>query len=198
VNFVNVGAQTRNILITAYNDSGSVLGPSVMLPLGPGEQLEDDAAYLLALDLDKLTVGSMKAEMDGPGVLADVVFGEVNSYRYLAALPMQTEPVRKAAFNQVANALGYYTGIALFNPGSSPTIVTIEVYSQDGTKVGQGQKTLGPNERISRLLPELVPQSAGQIGGYVIIQSTQPIISQQLFGDGRLQMLSAVPPTVIQ
>jgi hypothetical protein len=45
-------------------------------------------------------------------------------------------------------------------------------------------------------LSELVPASAGRLGGYVVVRSTRPIIGQQLFGDYTQTYLSASPPTI--
>ncbi len=76
--------------------------------------------------------------------------------------------------------------------------MTIEVFSDSGEKTGETVLDLGAGQRISKLLPELIPESAGQARGYIVIRSTQGLIAQQLFGDFNLTLLSAVPPTVIR
>jgi hypothetical protein len=52
--------------------------------------------------------------------------------------------------------------------------------------------------RVSRLLIEWMPATTGQMRGYVMVRSTQPLIAQQLFGDTGMNFLSAVPPAVIK
>ncbi len=42
--------------------------------------------------------------------------------------------------------------------------------------------------RVSRLLHELVPETTGQIRGHIVIESTRPLVAQQLFGDYPLQL----------
>ncbi len=52
--------------------------------------------------------------------------------------------------------------------------------------------------RVSRLLHELVPETTGPIRGHIVIESTRPLVAQQLFGDYRFSFLSAVPPAVVR
>ena len=115
----------------------------------------------------------------------------------------------------MANLPGFFTGLAFFYPGVSvPALsqispqgelpgaeITIQVFRATGELVGVSVQILAAGERISMLLPELVPESADQAGGYVLISSSQGIIGQMLYGasaDGAITLFSAVVPTVIQ
>ena len=51
---------------------------------------------------------------------------------------------------------------------------------------------------MAGLVADLVPESAGQVGGYIRVTSEEPIIGQQLFGTSVLSLLSAVLPRIIQ
>ena len=42
-----------------------------------------------------------------------------------------------------------------------------------------------------------IPATAGQEQGFIVVESTQPIVAQELFGNPVLDYLSAVPPTVL-
>jgi hypothetical protein len=179
------------------NEAGNNIG-TVSFSLSAGEQLEAEAGDLFRWGFDTLTVGSIRAVYDGAGVLGDVVFGEPYDSVYLAALPLQTTGFTEAIFCQVANGAGYWTGLALYNPNAQAADVTMQVYSPTGIKIAEGHKTMAAGTRLSKLVPELVPSSQGQVGGYVVISSTQPLIAQQLFGDGDTNMMSAVPPTIVR
>jgi hypothetical protein len=115
-----------------------------------------------------------------------------------AAMPLQRRLLLQAVFSQAANALGYFTGLALYNPTAQTASVTIEVFSAAGVKTGEKVLSLPPGARTSKLLPELAPENASQVGGWVLIKSTQPLVAQQLFGAWDLSMLSAAPPVVVQ
>jgi protocatechuate 3,4-dioxygenase beta subunit/uncharacterized protein (DUF2141 family) len=195
--FINVSSQTRDIDVTAYDEAGRVLGESEFSLL-PGEALEKDAGNLFDLGFDTLTVGSVRVKTSGVGVIGDVVFGEPYLFTFLAALPLQTKGFTEASFDHLANGAGFFTGIGLYNPNSEAAQVTVETVSPSGNQTGQAGFSMAAGTRQSKLAPELVPSSLGQVGGYVVIRSTQPLIAQQLFGDFGLRLLSAVPPTVVK
>ncbi|MFQ5740462.1 MAG: hypothetical protein ACE5JX_15760, partial [Acidobacteriota bacterium] len=74
----------------------------------------------------------------------------------------------------------------------------IQVFGNDGEMAGDATAELAAGSRISRLLTDFVPASAGQNSGYIVICSSQPLIGQQLFGTFDLRLLSAVPPTIVE
>jgi DNA-binding beta-propeller fold protein YncE len=114
-------------------------------------------------------------------VSAYVDYGTSNGVT-LASVPSQSQGASDILLSQVAEGLGYFTGIALFNPGDTTTAVTIDVLTNDGRIVGSTVLSLSSNGRLSRLIRELIPSANGQVGGYVHIRSTSPIIAIELFG----------------
>ncbi len=152
------------------------------------------------------TAGSILIEAGKPGVIGDVIFGDPIKADFAAALPLQTVLFTKAVFSQVANgsvdpsnpSMNMFTGIALFNPNTQSASVTVSVFDREGKLVGTAQIELGPNQRLSDTVENLIPDSSGLLRGYIIIDSTQPLVAQQLFGNNTLEFLSAVPPTVVE
>ncbi len=100
---------------------------------------------------------------------------------------------KTAAFAQVANGAGSFTGFAAFNPNGAAAAVTIATYAADGASTGSANLVLTAGGRVSKLLPEIVASSAGQVGGYFTMTSDLPISSFALFGTETLSALSAVP-----
>ena len=209
LNLINTGQAQRSVTLTAIAEDGSNLADPVDLSLAPGEQLSRDAGDLFDVAAAALApqggapfVGSLRVLVDGPGVRGDVIFGDPLSLEYAASLPLQREGFRKAVFSQVANVAGFFTGVAAYVPGDTEANVEITVFGADGEMVGEPYtETLAPGTRRSMLVPELVPASAGQAGGYVLICSDELLIAQILYGavgQGRVTLLSAVPPTVIE
>ncbi|HEY3129706.1 MAG TPA: fibronectin type III domain-containing protein, partial [Acidobacteriota bacterium] len=191
---VNVSDEPRTLMVRAIYSGGFNL--PVDLTLAPGEVLQEDVRDLFGALVP--TTSSIRIEASGPGVIGDVIFGDVFTSRYAAAMPLQTRKFTRAVFSHVANALNFFTGIALYNPGSRPANVTVEVFSDQGVMTGQTSFQLGGASRISKLLAELLPSTAGQAGGYLVVRSTEPLVAQQLFGDAALNFLSAVPPTIVE
>ncbi len=214
VRVVNLSEQARSVELTSVAENGAVIQTLDPVQLGPGHAVEIDGAQLLgqskkpleiegagAAGKDSASVGSLSVSSDGAGVVGDVVFGEFGTFRFGAQLLLQHEGFHRALFGYVANSTAEslqdrtFTGIALFNPNPEDALVEILVIGSDGLPTGQVEFVLKAGERLSRVLPQLIPESAGQVGGYVVVQSSLLLIGQELFGNNRLDYLSAVPPT---
>ena len=198
---INTSDATRNLTISAVDEAGETLGTPAGAELGPGESRELDLGEFLGLGPAQgtsLLAGSFTVDANGPGVIGDVLFGNPSDVAYAASLALVQERYTHAVFSQVANALGLFTGLAFFNPDAGTARVTVTVFDQGGNETGMHRFDLGPGQRLSQSLGELVPTTAGQIGGHIVVESTRPIVAQQLFGDLALTFLSAVPPTLLE
>jgi Leucine-rich repeat (LRR) protein len=200
VRLVNTSAETRQIRLSAIAPDGSAIAQDSQIELCSMCVMEQNFSQLFALPDESITVGSLEIETDGGGLIGDVIFADGDNLKYALAMPLQTRLFKEAVFNHVANLPVLFTGIALFNPGEETASIDITVY---GTEANQGEVVavkniqLGPGQRLSRTLtdadmwPALEPQS----GGYIKIQSSRPIVGQQLFGDVDLRYMAAIPPT---
>ncbi len=211
---VNPTSTVATVTVRAFiREAGGTIGERVFGPfqLGPNQALQQTAAAMFGLGPGgtDLVEGSMRVNVEGAGafVVGDVVFGDPQSARFAAALPLQSRLFRKAVQGQISNgrvpgnpSLDSFTGLALFNPNTTSAHVTVEVFDKDGNSVGSKELTLKANERISKLLYEtdFVPESLGLIRGYVVLTADQPIVAQQLFGNLALDYLSAVVPTIVE
>ncbi len=195
---INVSDERRDIELTAIGEDGTPLAESVTRTLWPGVGLQADVADLFGFEGSGLFVGSLRVEADGAGILGDVVFGSPN-LRNAAAMPLQCELASRAIFSQVANIPGsFFTGLAFYNPQRRTAELGIEVFRSDGSSAGSQEIALEPGHRISKRLDELVPASAGVVRGYVRIESTEPLVLQEMFGDFAQSILAAVPPTIVE
>ncbi|HSR51535.1 MAG TPA: sialidase family protein [Acidobacteriota bacterium] len=207
INLVNVSADPRQVTMTAILEDGTAAGDPVTLDLGPASRYSADASDLFPLQPPEddpsapaQLIASLLIDADGPDVLGDVLFGDADHLSFAAALPLQSQTWTEAAFSQVANVPGFFTGLAFFNPGDDPASLEIQVFSADGGLAGQATVDLPAGSRLARTVPELVPGTAGQAGGYIRLKSDAPLVAQQLFGavgSEGIRVLSAVPPTVI-
>ncbi len=206
---VNTSSSPRSLTISGFGDQGNPIGQVVTFSLAPNQTFQKDVGELFGIGAvtDAQTVGSMTVEADGAGVIGDVVFGDPTRLEFAAALPLQASPFRRAVFSQVANgqlnpadpSTDTFTGIALFNPGTQSSDISVNVFDRDGNQVGATfTDTLAPHQRLSRLIEDLVPQSGSLIRGFITLKASQPIVAQELFGNNVLKFLSAVPPTVVE
>jgi hypothetical protein len=201
---VNTTGFTKTVTLTAYilQPDGAVTTLTEEEELGAWESIQKPVQEVFSLDgSSSLVEGSLRVQCPGGGVIGDVIFGDPNSVKYAAALALQSKPFRKAVFSQISNAGDAFTGLAFLNPNASEVQIDVAVYDRDGELKGEARLVLGALQRISRLLADaevMVGESAGLIGGYVMVTASQAIVAQELFGNATLDYLAAVPPEVIE
>lgn len=206
IKLINSGDRETEVQLAAFLSDGNRLGRSYQLRLAPQESFQGNASEIFALEAppQSILVGSVGVDSTHPGLIGDVIFGDPVGGEYAAALTLQTEPLKRAVFSQVANGERkpgdtlppIFTGIAVFNPGDVSTEVSLMVFDSQGTLQGQAaRRVLEPKARFSDLIQNLVPQSRGLLAGFVVLESTPGrVVAQELFGNGRT-FLSSVPPS---
>jgi hypothetical protein len=208
LNLINTGTQTRNIqVLLVGNDGNPVKNPVTLPPLGAGQQYRTRGETLFVLPdparADNIVGGSLVITTDGPGVIGDLTFGDPVNFKFIASLPLDGNPASKLVLSQVAEgSVGgekpYFTGIAMYNPGTSDISVAVDVYSDQGAKTGSATIPLPRGNRISKTLGELVSSIQTQRGRYIRITATGgSIVAFELFGTQTLDFLAAVPPQPI-
>ena len=204
VKLVNTGDKKAHVVLTVFLDHRKV-PLTIEVKFNPLESFQSNISEMFSLASTSVypAVGSIQIESDEIGVIGDVIFGDPVRLDYAASLPLQSYLMRRAVFRQVANGVtsagdssrDIFTGIAVFNPSNVSIEVTVKVFNSKGEPQGETFLTLEPKARISGLIENLIPQSASLIGGYVVLESTEGVVAQQLFGNSSLTFLSAVPPT---
>ena len=213
INLINLSASTRTVTLTPVGDNGNNLADPIEISMQPGGVFQGDAAAIFSSSASDSNnelkgvlqgedrfegVGSLRVVASGAGVVGDVVFGSPTG-DYAAALRLQTELFLRAVYSQVAVLPGqFFTGLAFFNPTSANATVKVEVFSDQGEMTGEREFDLAQGGRLSRTLTELVPSITEQVGGYILVNSTQSLVGQELFGTNSLSLMSAVPPRFLK
>ncbi|HYK89399.1 MAG TPA: hypothetical protein VE398_11555, partial [Acidobacteriota bacterium] len=207
INLINTSGQTRNLQVRLVDNNGTpvqvsgIKNPaSITLPATQQLRARGENVFNLpdAASATSIVEGSLVITADGPGVVGDVTFGDALAQKFMAALPLDGNPVSTLVFSQVAQGGGearpYFTGIAMYNPNPTAVSVAIDVYSDQGAKTGSAVYLLGAGARVSRTLPQLVPAITEQVRGYIRLTSSGgPVSAFELFGSQNLDFLTAVP-----
>ncbi len=193
---VNGATESRDLTVRVVTDDGLEWGRPEQLRVEPGGVVLLDAGS--AGDgsgtSDEPVIGSLVVEASGDGIAGNIVFG-TEDLSYVAAAPLQEQPLRELLFGHVAEVpKEYFTGLAMFNPGPEPVDVTIQVHRPDGTTAAAGRLRLPAGHRVSQVLANMVPGLGRQLGGYLLVSAGGGLVAQELFGTYRLSLLSAVPP----
>ncbi len=155
------------------------------------------ADQIFDADPDQLLVGSL--EIEGPGgIVGSAVLGRSDEPKIAASAPLFSTPSTVAIFPQAASGVfqgvDFFTGLALQNPNPTESFAVIDVFGSDGQFRGWDWVRLGPGERLSKLLDEMVPGLGTLSGGSVRVRSTEPLVMLEMFGDRQLNFLATVVP----
>ncbi len=191
IDLVNLG-DAGDVTLEAFAESGQRVGKKRTIQLGEGEQWRGQAAQLFA-DIDEL-VGWLRVSSDQGRLIGCVTFSDPSG-RQMASLPLQETGARESIFSHVAQTPQIFTGLTLLNPESTPTLISIEVFDQDGTLAGTALSELGPGEKRARLLSEWIPSLSSQTGGFVRVRANRAVLGFELFGS--TAYLAAVPQQVV-
>jgi len=205
-NLVNTATQSVTVTMR-FTVDGSSTPVEHVTEIPAGEVFTANAWNLFQLP-DPATrppyiTGKVVITCNQAGVIGDVIFGDgLNAVPQLeSCLALVQGTYTQAIFSHVAHGpvpgsdLVYYNGLSVDNPGNTAIDVTLTVYRQNGSITGSTNIHLEPGQRLLRLLsdPALVPDSWGQLGGYVVLHSSQPFLAFELFTDNFSRMLSAIP-----
>ncbi|PYV11544.1 MAG: hypothetical protein DMG07_18940 [Acidobacteria bacterium] len=199
LNVVNVGDSSAAVTITVMSDAGDVLaGPSSAGVLVPGAHLTLDAASFF--DFAAATEGSLMITAPaGAKLLGNVVFGDGDpqngGLEFGAALPLVGPGLSSFMFAQIAQGQGFYTGLAFLAPEGAE--IKLEAFDPQGVSVGRGSVSLPAGGRRVSLLDALIPETHGQVRGYVMVTATRPVIGFELFGASDGRFLAAVVPQAV-
>ncbi len=196
-------ASIGKVTLTALDDAGAPTGGDpVSVSIPPGSQYTRTIGQIFPALGGAFASGYIRVDVtpsfQGPFSTVTPIIGFVRftsaSGIGSTALPILLPPSADFVYSHVAQNQGYFTGVAMVNQNQGETAVRLEVFTEEGTSVGSAAITLKPGQKVAKLVQELVPASAGQVGGYVRVQSTLPITSFSLFGTGDGNLLSAIPP----
>ena len=84
--------------------------------------------------------------------------------------------------------------MAVLNSGQLASNVTILAIEPTGEVLGSFNTVLKPGERLSKLMDQMVPASAGRDGGIIWVKSDLPVHLTSIFGDSLSTVLANIPP----
>ncbi|HSR67411.1 MAG TPA: hypothetical protein VLU25_05670 [Acidobacteriota bacterium] len=102
-----------------------------------------------------------------------------------ASLPLILNPQGQVLFQHVAQTEGIFHGLAILNPdGGDQAEVVLTAFDPTAQETAQKQIQLASGERLLGLLNQEVffGSSFSQNGGYLLVQSDQPLVVFTIFG----------------
>src|SRR5207249_3060884 len=198
LSLVNPTPQSQTVRITAagLEANGTPRNPasvSVDRTIPAFGRMEETADDLFSLSGDALIGGYIRWDVQGStsGLIGVLDYGTTDDV-VLSAVTAPPAPLKDIYFSHIAQGQGYYTGLALLNPGNSAAAVTVEAFNASGVSLGKTTLPLDGEGRKARLVRELIPQITNQLGGYIHVTSTAPVFALELFGSTSFTFLANV------
>ncbi len=202
LNLINTdSSRWATLRVSALDDQGNARLNPVQVSLGPLEQGIFDLSSLFGTSSDEQIVGSLRIDLEEDLLDSSLEAASVNGSlrlrssdgRLSASLPLLLPHDADAFYAHIAQDLGFFTGVAVLNPYGNPVEVTVEAFDQVGDPLGENTFTLPGGGRKAKLLLELIPATAGQVGGYFRVRSQDKVVSFALFGDLASESISIIP-----
>lgn len=211
-NLSMVNALTAALTVTAQvtDAKGRIVPPGAkrfVKTLQPHESLSGGANELFGFP-DPLTdpdlyQGVLQITTDQRGLIADLLYGDARAGRYLTSASLHAQTGTSFGLAHLVEGSfgdpprGYYTGIAIYNPGARQATLNVEVRAPDGFVQHTSVLTILPGSRLSQTVGQLVPGLTHQNGGTIKITSDVAVILFEVFGSTDSNFLVAVPPLIL-
>ncbi|HEX4997632.1 MAG TPA: hypothetical protein VFY29_05375 [Terriglobia bacterium] len=183
---INYGPDPQTVNATAAIVDTKSKNPNatiktVQRTLSPGERWEGQLDQVFGFSVDRSAAGYVRYDTTGNsnGVFAYLESSALDGSA-LAAAPVVPSAYSDIAFPSMADSSAMSTALTLMNPGLGETSITLDARSPQGFSLDSTTLTLAPNGRWSGPLTELLPATAGQVGGSVKITASSLILAAQI------------------
>lgn len=188
---LNPGRRTAFLTIQARDDQAGLL-PQSRLEIPAGQLVVADLAELLGEAAPASGQGSLEIEADGGGFgaytllpsLVAMITYDGGMLRTRTSLPLADGGSRFTLFLQVAQSSDIFQGLAIFAP--QETLFLVQAWDPSGeNQAPRGfplPLSLKAGERRSALLDEILGPDFSQVGGFLTVEASAPVIVYSLLG----------------
>jgi dienelactone hydrolase len=190
----NPSNQTRRLNPEVRLPDGSpVLSSSVTQTLGPlmSIYLNVEAAVGMA---PGHSAGAGWLNLDSPdGPLIVTALAMDSKRGAVAASAIDTPTGGAWSMPFYVESAGYWTGLAIANPGDSPAQITITAYDKDGNQLASANVTLEARQSRAQLVYQWLAGLPAGTTGQIVVTSSAPVQLVAYFGTDDNASLAAIP-----
>jgi hypothetical protein len=174
LSLMNVESAAVNVTVTAVANDGSALGARTFSLKAQGGTRAPLQEVITALRLRERE-GWLLVQASGR-IAGAIIYGRSDAAS-LTAVPLQSMPKVEFVFPQVAQGSGMRTDVALVNPAAFTSHVAVQLVGANGSTLATNQIDLGPNQRVSLALNQLLPEVSNQWGGILHFSASQALFA---------------------
>ena len=185
----NPGELPAFISMKAYNDGGQQIGQDFNQIVPPQSQMAPAVIHNL-FSLGEIKTGWIKLTSTQP-VVALEIFGHTDSSGIAGFSPAAA--ATEICFPHFAEDADWWTGIAVSNPGTLASQVSITAFSNTGQQIGEiYQELIGGGCRMAPQIVRNMISLGGQTSGWLKITATQPVAAMEIFGQASTSMIASL------
>jgi YVTN family beta-propeller protein len=194
---VNTSALPQEVSLTAFMEDGTpwdVLQNPKRVVLEGNGALRSTVEELFGFPTSELRTGWIELRSSLGFLSSFIAFGNTQTPSF--AMVSGVEENRASRFQVYSNVNegdGSFTGLTVVNPGGQTASLELFVLKADGSTIGRATFSLAPNQRVEKLLRELLPASLDVTGGWAFLRSSVPVLGAALFGPTNGFALANVP-----
>ncbi len=192
---VNTSASPLTATLRLRNRAGQRLAPDVARTVPGSSAAGETAETLFGIDPSApADSGWIEAETRGGGLLISALAADRHGGA-AAASAFQAAAAGSWSMPYFVENAGYYTGLAIANPGDATASVTITAYDPSGGVLGRESVDLAPQASSTRLVAQWLPGLPPEATGQIVITASAPVALLAYFGTDDGASLAAIPFT---
>jgi cephalosporin-C deacetylase-like acetyl esterase len=190
--FVNPSAQMRSVALQLRSADGVAAAPNPLLVIMGFSTASLTVEELFGSVLTTRGAGWLEADAPGGPVLIAALAADPNTGAAAASFLESSGPGLWSMPFFIENA-GYFTGLALANPGDTTASMSLTAYDRAGVVLGRTNITLGARQAQTRLVSQWLPELRPGGSGHISISSGGTAVPLAYFGTTDGAALAAIP-----
>lgn len=193
----NPTGSPAGITVAAFNENGGPVHPAVAgipprsftIPANGSVSL--DATAITGVLFGPSITGWLRIDSPNIALNGIVIIDQGQSF---TSVPLEAAPRTRAIYSQLSENDSMYTGLALTNLSAATSRVNLTLIRQDGAAFVQTSFDVAGNSKFSTLLRDVLPESIGRTGDYLLLSSTVPLYGTEVVGGIDGQVIASVLP----
>lgn len=184
--FVNTSSSTSNLKFSFYSSKGDLIGTGLKI-INAKEKLKGTFKQLFPEFAGIAEWGIVNSDM--PLVGAEI-YGTYNAGICGFLLPNNLK--NNSFLPQLENDSNNWTGLAISNPSDSTAIVTISLFSEEGSSKGEVVVNIESYNKLSIVVSDLFPEITLSENDFIKIDSNIGIVAVEASGDLNRNWMTAL------
>jgi hypothetical protein len=180
VSIINLDSAPDTISIRLIGSDGNQVGQNQSVPIAANGKVFLAPNFFSsgpAIHYGHLEIWSNSARLAGSVVIAN------SQAHSSSAFPLISNPANSQVLADFVSAQGYYTGLAIANPGMHDAAITLNLRSSDSQINTTRTITVPAKQSNARLLNEIFPELVGvSCSGPIKLQSDWPVAALAIVG----------------